>query len=92
LISVKTKAITAAKTNAKNCQLSAPRMPVCSIPALSFLTPLQWPPLGLKLPSRALPADDVQAWLRWRLRSKPRLLLLGGSVASHGMVARESAC
>jgi hypothetical protein len=25
------KAITAVKTNAKNCQLSAPRMPVCSI-------------------------------------------------------------
>jgi hypothetical protein len=25
------KAIAAVKTNAKNCQLSAPRMPVCSI-------------------------------------------------------------
>jgi hypothetical protein len=25
------KAITAVKTNAKNCPLSAPRMPVCSI-------------------------------------------------------------
>src|SRR5437867_4243152 len=65
------------KTYPKNCPLSAPRMPVCSIPALSFLTPLQWPPLGLKRPSRVLPPDDMQAWLRLRLRSRPRLLLLG---------------